>query len=143
MSPIPARCVVDASVAVKWLVDEDEPDLEPARSLLDARHRHATDVLMLDLTFYEVGNALRRRLASEPEGIVPLILALFDLDVGVIPLDDSLAALAAVVAAEHDLTYHDAAYLAAARAADAVLITADRRLAGAAGDWGMTPAGLA
>ena len=58
---MPAISVVsDANVVLKWFHSEGEDEVGPARALLDA-HKERTVVLsVLDLTVYEVGNALMR-----------------------------------------------------------------------------------
>jgi predicted nucleic acid-binding protein len=58
---MPATDVVsDANIALKWFHEVGEEDLGPARELL-ARHRDRRVVVhVLDLTLYEVANALLR-----------------------------------------------------------------------------------
>lgn len=83
---------------------------------------------MLDLTPYEVGNALIRGRASLPADQVAVVLeATREICASVTPNDDDLAH-AARLAAEHDLTFYDAAYAAVARRRGAVLATHDAKL---------------
>lgn len=58
---MPAIDVVsDASVVLKWFHAEGEVEVGPARALLEHYARQAIGLVVLDLTPYEVGNALLR-----------------------------------------------------------------------------------
>jgi predicted nucleic acid-binding protein len=48
-------------------------------------------------------------------------------DGGIVRVDDGLIAAATAIAAEHDLSAYDAAYVAAARATEATLVSCDVR----------------
>ena len=121
------RLVVDASVAVKWLVDED--DSPTARSLLDGSHEIAAPRLMAT----EVSNALRRKRlqgdlernrAQELAEAIPRMQVSWTLD-ELFVLDALDLALAL------NATVPDCLYLALARFMDATLITADRHFVNA------------
>jgi predicted nucleic acid-binding protein len=120
--------VSDANVALKWFRHEGEEDVESARALLD-RHREREVVLhVLDLTFYELGNALLRgRARASAEQTATVLAALREICPTIIPERDDLA-LASELAAEHELTLYDAAYAAVAKRRDAPLVTFDREL---------------
>lgn len=138
---MPRRCVADASVIIKWFL-QDEDDTAPARALLDASADDDAEILTVDLAFYEVGQVLLRRGRADPTTVLPLLAGLFDLDLTVVGLERALAVSAARVAADHGLSFYDAAYLAAARMLGVPLVTADRQLARAAGSDGILPAEL-
>jgi predicted nucleic acid-binding protein len=124
----PTVVVSDASVALKWFHEAGEEDVEPARALLDAYADERISLVVLDLTAYEVGNALLRgRAAGSPDGVATVLEALSDLCPRV-PLERVERRLAADLANEHGLTFYDAAYAAAARSRDALLATFDRQL---------------
>jgi predicted nucleic acid-binding protein len=118
------RLVVDASVAIKWLIDE--PDSELADRLLDGAH----DFMAPELIIPEVLSAAwkRRRLGeiadAQFDGIVIRILD------GLISCRSlqSLALRAAAIARELDHPVYDCFYLALAEAEEAPLVTSDRRL---------------
>jgi predicted nucleic acid-binding protein len=84
-----------------------------------------------DLVYAEVANALwlyvRGSSLSAEDAGAKLALVI-ELPLRIASLR-SVAADAIAVALERDLTVYDACYLALAEAADAVLVTADRRLA--------------
>jgi len=126
---MPAIDVVsDTNVALKWFHAEGEEEVEPARALL-AGHRARTVALrVLDLTPYELGNALLRgRLAVTAAGVAEVLDALVEICPRISPTGEDLHE-AAVLAEEHGLTFYDAAHAAVARRRGAHLATLDGRL---------------
>jgi predicted nucleic acid-binding protein len=126
---MPAIDVVsDASVAVKWFHDEDEEEVEAARGLLDAYASQVIALRVLDLTPYEVGNALLRgRAGSRADRVAVVIESLADICPQLSPTAQELGE-AAFLAEQYDLTLYDAAYAAVARARRAELATMDTAL---------------
>ncbi len=122
------RFVVDASVAVKWLVAEEDADIaeEPATSGHDL---HAPRLMAS-----EVANAIRRkaRTGEIERRTAGILLA----DVPDMPVrwgGDELAAADAVrLALAFDRPVYDCVYLALAHRVGAVMLTADGRFANAA-----------
>ena len=117
------RLVVDASVAVKWLVAEDGS--EAAESLIDQRFElHAPRLLAS-----EVSNALWRkaRLGEIAPGAAGVLAA----TVAQMPVewtdDEGLCADATRIAVGLDRPVYDSMYLALAHRIDARLVTADIR----------------
>ena len=121
--------VVDASVALKWVVTEAGSD--QAATLLTGMASGELSLLAPEHLLGEVGNGLRKRVAQ-----------------GILSADDALAAFDAIVALELEffagpqrwvpclraaldwqLTTYDALYVQLALDLDAELITADLRLA--------------
>ena len=121
------RLVVDASVAVKWLVAEEDSDA--ADRLLAADDDLHAPRLMAS----EIANALWRKARIgeiEPERAGTLMAA-----VSAMPLhwssDETLCADAVRLAAALDRPVYDCVYLALAHRVDARLVTADVRFANA------------
>jgi predicted nucleic acid-binding protein len=119
--------VVDSSVAVKWFVSDGEDGVEEAATLLED-HREGRCVLTAPSHLvFEVLNALRWRglgaadLADAARSLLGMRLDLRQ--------PESLAVRAAEVAVGYGLTVYDAAFASLALDLDAVLVTADRRLA--------------
>lgn len=124
----PTVVVSDASVAVKWFHEAGEEDVGPARALLDAYADERITLLVLDLTMYEVGNALLHGSATAtPDGVATVLEALSELCPRV-SLESAERLLAAGFETEHGLTFYDAAYAAVARARGGLLATFDRAL---------------
>jgi predicted nucleic acid-binding protein len=126
---MPAIDVVsDASVALKWFHADGEEEVDAARALLELYARREVALQVLDLTPYEVGNALLRGSAGITADRVAIVLeALAEICPQVSPSTADLRT-AAELAEQHGLTLYDAAYAAVARARGAELVTLDREL---------------
>lgn len=115
--------VVDASVAVKWIVDEDGSDA--AAALLDGRPIHAPDLL-----YVETANALwaiHRRGAIPRDAVREGVAWLRAAPILRHADAPGLAARAAAIALDLDHPVYDCLYLAVAIDAGLPLVTADRR----------------
>lgn len=133
--------VSDANVALKWFHAEGEEEVTEARALLDAHRARTVALSVLDLTAYEVGNALMRgRAAVGADRVATVVEALAEVCPALRP-DPSDLRRATELAAEHDLTLYDAAYAAVAESREAALATLDRALLDAG--LGIRPSELA
>lgn len=113
--------LVDASVWVS-LVERDSPHREAALRLV----RNGGVLLgALDLTLYEIGNAVgvKQSNATEAGRIVRLLLRCCR--DRVLAIDGELLESALRLAAEHRLTAYDAAYVAAAKRNGWTLVSTD------------------
>jgi len=126
---MPAIDVVsDANVALKRFHSEGEEEVLEARALVAAHQARTVALQVLDLTAYEVGNALLRGGVKATARQVAIVLdALAEICPAVRPDSDELR-LAAEIADRHDLTLYDAAYAAVAENRGATLATLDRAL---------------
>ncbi len=129
---MPATSVIDvvsdANVALKWFHAEGEEEVEPARALLAGQRARTVALRILDLTPYEIGNALLRGRLGIPAGRVAAVLdALREICPTIAPTSEDFAE-AAALAEDHQLTLYDAAYAAVARRRGAQLATLDRKL---------------
>lgn len=115
--------IVDASVAVKWFLDEE--DCEAARSLLDDHRVSAPDLILL-----EVHNAIWKRWRrsearlGQLENLVPLLIDAVD---RLHPFAE-LAAEAAALSRSLRHPIYDCVYLALAARERIPLVTADHQL---------------
>lgn len=124
---MPAIDVVsDANVALKWFHAEGEEEVAEARALLEAHRSRVFGLAVLDLTPYEVGNALLRGRASA-EQAATVLEALAEVCTAVSPSSEDFRR-ASELAERHDLTLYDAAYAAVAESHDAELATLDSAL---------------
>ncbi len=120
--------VCDASVALSWFHAEDEEEVQAAQGLLDLHRRRVVALSVLDLTPYEIGNALLRgRPGFSAEQVLAVLQAL-DVICPRITLAMPAFADATTLAADNRLTLYDAAYAAATRARHCELATLDREL---------------
>ena len=121
--------VVDSSVAIAWLMPDEEPDFVLATQENDA----FLDCVAPPLFWFELRNVLlqnERRNRLTPATRVEALALLDELSIRIGPYPDAEACFA--LAARHGLTFYDAAYLALAIAEGAPLATLDKALAKAA-----------
>jgi predicted nucleic acid-binding protein len=126
--------VVDASVAVKWMLPEVlDPLSGQANELLDQYARGQLALVVPDLFWSELANVLWKSVRQKK---IPAVRAQQALDATLaqgfrtIPGRDVLSE-ALTIALHFDRTVYDSLYLAVAVALNTHLITADERLANA------------
>jgi predicted nucleic acid-binding protein len=120
--------VSDANIALKWFHAEGEEEVLEARALLDAHRSRDLGGAILDLTPYEIGNALMRgRAGASAEQAAIVLDALGEICATVSP-DAADLRRTTELAEQHDLTLYDAAYAAVAEGHEAELATLDRAL---------------
>jgi predicted nucleic acid-binding protein len=133
-SPLPDRLVVDASVAVKWVLPEAGSEL--ARRILEDCAAGRLDLVAPDLFIGEVANVLWKRCRLRRELLDDEARAGLDALLAVAPELVSCESLAAP-ALELALAFHrpidDCLYVALALRDGCPLVTADARLAAALG----------
>ena len=113
--------ILDASVAVKWLVPEDHS--ETAAALVGQ-----TDIFVPTLFHSEVANALWKKARRDEIRLEEIIAHLAEVPLLVTTLDETEAmprALAMAADLEHPV--YDCVYLALAEARDDFVLTADLR----------------
>ena len=119
-----AACVIDASVAIKWVITED--GTEAANRLRwSGTAFHAPDLILA-----EAGNILWKKLRRDELTLAEADLAWDILRLARIRIHamGRLASPALRMAAALDHPVYDALYLALARELDMPMLTADRRL---------------
>ena len=117
------RLIIDASVAIKWFLPEPL-DNEAARARSEGTQLGAPDLL-----FFEVGNALWKRVrrgdvTAAAAGSVARALSLLPIETYPSRL---LTGAALQIACASGLTAYDSLYLATALLTDSRVVTADRR----------------
>jgi predicted nucleic acid-binding protein len=124
--------VIDASVAAKWFLP-DEPFSESALELLRQAAAGTTNFIVPDLFFSECGNILwkaarRKRLSGEET--LAAIQLIEELQLMTVPAA-GLLENTMLIARNYYRSFYDSLYLAVAAKQQAVLITADEKLANA------------
>jgi len=115
--------VLDASVAVKWYVEE-----ELREQALALRHDYYEEKLLLisqPLLLYEVANALRYHPTLSSEDVMTAIDSLLAMQFNLITLGKSEAEVAVKIAFDENLSMYDATYLALADITGTQIVTAD------------------
>ncbi len=120
--------LVDTSVLLKWFHTEGESELAEARSLRDATRDGEVQARIIDLALYEMGNVLLRGLGWSGSDIADQLDDLIVICGSPLALAAEWLGRAAVLGEAHHLTFHDAAWAAAAEAIGVSLISADAQL---------------
>ena len=124
------RVVVDASVAVKWLL-RDEEHTEPARLLLRRFAQGEAQLIVPAHLRYEVSSAItaatlgRLPRLGKPEA-QEIIEEFLSLPLKSIDTDEMILS-AFILVHQYGCAFYDALYLALAQGLPATLITADRK----------------
>jgi len=117
--------ILDASVVLKWFVDEEDRD--QALRLREEFYTGEREIVVPDLLLFEVANALRYNPSFTAEEIKGAVKTLFDIGIDIITPTYSLLAKAIELAKSLDITCYDAAYLTLAEELGFEFITADER----------------
>lgn len=117
-----APLVVDASVAIKWLVEEDGSE-----AALALKERDLVAPALLRIEAANVLRTLVARNAATSDDAVELFAFLQDAPVTIVDHDDALEARALKLALELGHPVYDCVYLALAERMGHVLVTADSR----------------
>lgn len=118
--------VVDASVAVKWYVEEEMRDR--ALRVIDDFVSELIDLQAPNLLLYELGNALKYHPGSTEPDCVDAVKQTRNLGLATHELDDFLIEMASMLSFREKITFYDAVYLALARSLSAIFLTADKEL---------------
>lgn len=121
------RTVIDASIAVKWFVNEKDSDkaLRLRASYLEGE----VELVAPNLILYEVANALRFHPHYEltEANLLDSVTALSDMQIGVdVTTDVWLQAFR--MSLSQNLSVYDAVYMAMSVVLDARLVTSDKKL---------------
>lgn len=117
--------IVDASVGVKWFSGIGETHIPQARALLKAYINRDIDLLIPDLFFHEIANALVYKREMPLDYINESIALLFNLKLPVFPLTNKTLNAAIHIAREAGISEYDAYYMITAIENNCPLITAD------------------
>lgn len=120
-----AKHILDASVIIKWFINEEESD--KALSYLEAFQNNKIVIIVPSLMFYELGNTIinKKGSVSMASGIMQKLQEL-NLEVE----DLGLKSFRKIYqnAIEYSLTFYDAEYLTLMQKENCQFITADKKL---------------
>ena len=119
--------VLDASVVLKWIFDDEDGSERAAR----VKYAHVTGheiVAVPDLLFYEIGNVLttQTRLTEAAIAEAFALLWKFSLERFDLGLEEFESGLA--LSRKYKMTLYDAAYVELSRRLKCPFVTADRKL---------------
>ena len=120
--------VLDASVALKWFVD-DEPLVDESRNVLEAIGQNPRSYLVPELFMNEVLAVLVRLPGTSVKRVTRAVALIESLGLGRIGNGHELLEVAAKVACDWRLSGYDAVYVAAAVLTEGTWLTADDRAA--------------
>ena len=120
------KVVADASVIVKWFVDEVYS--ENARKLRDEFINGSVEIISTELMPYEVLNALKYTKLFKTEELIMIAKSLTLYGFRLFSLTGKFAERTVEIAMEKDITIYDASYIALAEELKAKLYTADEKL---------------
>lgn len=129
MSDDPARFIVDATIVIKWMFD-DETHTREADAVLRAYQRGELDLLAPDHLYHEALNALRTGVRMQritERRARGMMLDFLALRIPTVP-GTRLFETAFDVALRYDCAFYDALYLTLADLAGCQFVHADRRL---------------
>lgn len=118
--------VLDASVLLKWFVDEPGSD-----AALDLKRRYLDGevaIVIPDLALYEIPNVLRFKRGVPEAEVKAVIRAFWMLGLEIVAPTESLMEEAIHCSFAVGLSLYDCAYIALTKELGATLITADRHL---------------
>lgn len=119
--------VLDASVGVKWFSAKDEDGLSQA---LTMRDQHvAGDILIVvpDLFYYEVANALAHKKSIPTKEIQSALSDLFALGLKTVAVGAALLTASITLSRQFGITIYDSCYIALAQESASPLVTANPR----------------
>ncbi len=123
----PRYLVVDASVSLKWVLD-DEESVASSTALRDEAHRTEIQMVAPSLWIYELTNALAVAYLRDRVDLQQVSLALALLQAQGVRLADPDPMECLGIATSFEISGYDAAYVALAEALESELWTGDRRL---------------
>ena len=127
-----ALVVADASVVVKWFVEEEHTDA--ALRLRDDYVDRTVDIASPDLLPYEVLNALRYNPGLGERQLKEIVEALDKYSLWLAPLEGDLAYACVENSMRHGISVYDSAYISLGQIREIPVYTADRRLMNRVGD---------
>ncbi|MFI5046407.1 MAG: type II toxin-antitoxin system VapC family toxin [Acidimicrobiia bacterium] len=133
MRQLPPAALLDTSVLLRFFRDHGDTEQAAADAILAAWRADSMQLVLLDLSVYELVNIAVRRLGLDSSHATGIVTDLFRFRMPIVSVDAALGRATAEIAAESGLSGYDAAFLAAARRSGVALVTGDRRLAGETG----------
>jgi predicted nucleic acid-binding protein len=117
--------VLDTSIVIKWFSEYDEDDLQKA---LDLRYKILEGrcfVVVPDLLFYELSNALRYNPHFTADDVAEAVNTVMDMGFDVKGIEHETVERAVEIAFQYNVSVYDAYFLALSRKEKKPFVTAD------------------
>lgn len=114
--------VIDSSVAVKWLNNQEEENIKQADKILKDVQEKKFYIIMPELAKYEVANAILNKQMSL-QNTMGSVATYYHIPIRFIPQDQQQAEDAIQIAYENGVTFYDASFIALAKEQKADLVT--------------------
>lgn len=118
-----SNIVIDSSVIIKWLSQDNENLLEEADKILKDVQREHIVLFAPELAKYEVGNVLLFSKNLSPEQAKIVLAKLYNLPLSFVSESEELANQTYTIASDCGITYYDASFISLAKQYGATLIT--------------------
>ena len=129
-----AFLIIDTSVAVKWLNQDNEENIEKADKILQDAKDGIVELIAPELLKYEVGNALLFGKKIAVEDIEDLLDILYSIPLTFVTWDINLAITTYDLAKTLGITYYDASFMTLAKQYEAILVTENIKHQGKSAD---------
>jgi predicted nucleic acid-binding protein len=124
------RCVLDTSVVIKWFSEYGEDDLDKALALREGIFKGAYSIVVPDLLFYELANALRYNPRLDARDVGHAVQSVLDMGFDIRTVEAVMLERSVDAAYQLNITVYDSYFLSLAHAGNMPLITADYKMAG-------------
>lgn len=118
--------VIDASVVVKWFIEENESD--KAKFLRDKFIDGQIELFIPSLLYFEVMNALKYSKLFDPSELNDAGESLENYGFKVITIKNEIRECMIKIAVDHDMSIFDASYLGISIALGKIFCTADEKI---------------
>ena len=118
--------VIDASVVVKWFIEET--DSKRARFLRDKFIDGKIELIVPPLLYFEVLNALKYSQLFDPSELNDAGESLENYGFNVMIIKDETRKLMIKIAVDHEISIYDASYLGLSLGLGKIYITADEKI---------------
>ncbi len=117
------KLVIDSSIIVKWLNQQDEERVSQADVILNHAQDKGNILLAPELAKYEIGNALLMKKQLSQEDAVITFNAFFTLPIQFVSQSKNLSVETYRIARAEKITFYDACFIALAKQEGADLVT--------------------
>lgn len=115
--------IVDTSVALKWLNQDNEQNIDHADKILEDARDGQVEILAPELLKYEIGNALLYGKKIANKDIKKLLSIFYSLPIIFVAENTELGNSTYILAKNLGITYYDASFLSLAKRYGAILVT--------------------